>query len=93
MDPIRQVPAPAPTPPAPPPTAPAPTPTTPMPTAPTPTDLAVELLWMELLLSDPFFAPLLGVESDEVALLEAEQAAIDQAALAAGLGVNVNMVA
>jgi len=54
--------------------------------------LATELLFIELM-NDPFLVPLLGTAgSDELALLEAEQATIDQAALAAGLGANLNIV-
>jgi len=93
MAPIR-LPAPPPPPPAPPPPAPTPIftpPPTPTPTAPALTNFATVMLALEVL-NNPFFAsPLLAAASDQLALIEAEQESLAQAALAAGLGTNPNI--
>src|SRR5215471_8079347 len=89
MDPIR-LPAPPPPPPAPPPPAPTPIftpPPTPTPTPPALANFATVMLALEVL-NNPLTAPLLLVGNDQLALLEAEQDTLAQAALAAGLGTN-----
>ena len=70
-------------------------------TAPIDANFTTELLFLEMV-NDPFFAtpaaPLLGIESDQLALLEAEQESLAQAALSTDLapivtpgpGTNIN---
>src|SRR5215472_4811549 len=53
-------------------------------------NFATDLLFLEAL-NDPFFSlPLLGIGSDQLALLEAEEEGLEQATFATDLGANVN---
>jgi len=61
-----------------------------VPTPPIDANFATELLFLEMV-NNPFLAaPLVGIGSDQLALLEAEQERMQQAGLATDLAANVN---